>query len=234
MKRTPRLAFEGAVAPGQAERSSLAANIKTPLSMIAEYRVAEAPVVADLVAAGFPVATIADLRYRRLRYVDAVPVLAAWLPRVKHAAVKEEIVQCLGVGFAKPEAARPLIDEFVRVDDPSSMGLRWAIGNALDVVADDSVGDELVDIALDTRYGQSREMLVVALGNLSGERVVSALVKLLDDEDVCGHALMALARLAPRTARPRVEPLLVHPTAWVRKEARKTLEAIERATARLH
>ena len=192
------------------------------------------PVVDDLVAAGFHVRTIADLRYRRLRYSAAVPILISWLPRMESAAVKEEIVQCLGVSYAKPAAARVLVEEFRRADESLSPGLRWAIGNALDVVADDSVAAEMLAIALDCSYGASREMLVVALGNLGDPRVVPALIELLGDEDVCGHALMALGRLAPLRARPHVEKLLAHPTGWVRREARKALDSIDRTAARLH
>jgi HEAT repeat protein len=192
------------------------------------------PVLDDLVAAGFHVRTIADLRFRRLRYSAAVPILIGWLPRVDSAVVKEEIVQCLGVSYAKPAAARVLVEEFRRADEAASPGLRWAIGNALDVVGDDSVAPEMVAIALDRAYGPSREMLVVALGNLDDPRVVPALIDLLGDEEVCGHALMALGRLAPLIARAPVEKLLAHSTGWVRREARKALDAIDRAAARLH
>lgn len=235
MKRTVKMNSDRTEGRSKVEHAAWVAGLDpVPLQSVGAFGAAAAPVVEELVAAGFHVSSIADLRYRRLRYEAAVPILAAWLPRVQDAGVKEEIVQCLAVGFARPQAARPLLDEFRRVEDRSSMGLRWAIGNALDVVADDSVGDEMIDVALDRRYGKSREMLVVALGHLSGPRVVAALVQLLDDEDVCGHALIALGRLAPRVATVHVEPFLMHPTAWVRREARKTLEAIHRAEARLH
>jgi hypothetical protein len=65
---------------------------------------------------------------------------------------------------AKPDAARPLIRLFIDLDDDPQSALRWAIGNALDVVADDQVSDDLIDLAADRRYGTARQMIVLALG----------------------------------------------------------------------
>src|SRR5207302_7207463 len=105
--------------------------------------------------------------------------------------VKESIVRTISVPFAKPMAARPLVEEFRRTADSAS-ALRWAIGNALDVVADESVADDMIELAKERRYGKAREMVVSGLGNLSDARVVPVLLELLKDEDVCGHALAAV------------------------------------------
>jgi HEAT repeat protein len=143
-------------------------------------------------------------------------------------------LRCLSVPYAKPTAASPLIDEFRRAEDEKPTGLRWVIGNALEVVGDDSVLDDMIALAKDSRYGKAREMLVMGLGNTSDRRVVPVLIDLLEDDEVSGHAIVALGRLKARAARPHVEPFLKHPNAWVRKEAKKTIERIDKSGDRLH
>jgi hypothetical protein len=189
-----------------------------------------APVVAELRAAGLEVDSVADLHTRRMNYRHAVPILMRWLPRIDNPAVKEDIVRSLTVEWAKPQAGPLLIDEFRRADDPGEeLGLRWAIGNALAEVADDSVFEEVADLASDRSWGRSREMLTVALGNMSDPRAVEVLRGLLQDEQVAGHAVMAVGKLGAREARPDIEPLLDHPRAWVRQKAKEVLAELDTA-----
>lgn len=205
------------------------------LARIAISAEVAAPIVKELVGAGFPVSHIADLLNQRRVYPSAIPILLAWLPTVENLQVKEVIVRCLSVPFAKPMAAHPLIDAFRRAhaQDDSVLGLRWAIGNALEVVADDVVLDDMTELAQDRRYGRAREMLVVGLGNMSEQRVIPVLLDLLKDDEVSGHAIMALGTLRALAARPHVEPFLRPPKAWVRKEAKKTIAKIDKAADRL-
>jgi HEAT repeat protein len=69
---------------------------------------------------------------------------------------------------------------------------------------------------------------VLALGNLTHPRVVDVLVELLGDEEVAGHAVIALGKLRAPSARAALEPFLDHHKAWVRQEARKALAALGR------
>jgi HEAT repeat protein len=189
-------------------------------------REAEAPVLADLADAGYRFDSLADLRHSRVRYRTAVPVLLRWLPQVTNRDVKEDIVRALSIPWARPTAARALIKEFRRVDsavDPDGSGLRWTIGNALEVVGDDSVFDELVDLARDRSYGKARQMVVLGLGKSKDPRAPGVLMKLLDDDDVSGHAVKALGKLKAPQARPALEPMLHDSRAWVRREAKKAL-----------
>lgn len=198
---------------------------------VEEYREAAAPLLAELAAAGFDVASVTALRRQGAEWRGAIPILLAWLPRVGNADVKEDIVRALSVPFAKPAAAPALVAEFRRAD-PAQEALRWAIGNALEVVADDSVLDDVVEIVRDRRNGTSREMFAVALGNMRGPRVVDVLIGLLDDPEVAGHAIMGLGKLGARPARGEVERFLDHPKSWIRKAARKAIGKIDKASAR--
>jgi hypothetical protein len=65
-----------------------------------------------------------------------------------------------------------------------------AIGNALDVVADNSVLPELLSLAQGRQHGAARQMIVSRLGRSpKGPDIVEILVGLLEDQDVAMHAM---------------------------------------------
>jgi hypothetical protein len=191
------------------------------------YQNAAAPLLRDLAKLGYVVPTIGALRHGKRRYSDAVPLLARWLPRMDDRYVKEDVVRTLSVPWAK--SALPVLLAEYRVGDKENLGLRWAIGNALEVVADDSVFDDIVELARDPSSGRAREMVVAALGNMRDPRAVEILLELLADDAVSGYAAMGLGKLRAAVARPFILPLLEHPERWVRQEAAKALKRIDTA-----
>lgn len=191
------------------------------------YRRAAEPILLELAASGFKVQSLGELRHSGTEYPAAIPILLRWLPKVENAQVKEDLVRTLSVPWAAPEAVPVLISEFQKSDDQPHDGLRWAIANGLAVTADDAVFDQLVALVTDRKYGKEREMLALALGNCHDPRAVDVLIALLTDEQVVGHAVMAIGKLKPRAARSHVQELLKHPKDWVRAEATKALAAID-------
>jgi hypothetical protein len=196
-----------------------------------------APIVADLRKAGFRIERLGDLRTIKgePRYAKAVPVLLGWLRRAPSSSVRAIIAEALDTPIAKPVAARPLVEEFRRVEAVGGLGFddwsaRWTIGNPLQTVADDSIADDLVELARDRRYGRAREPVVRALGSLSADRAVQVLVELLGDDEVCGQAVVALGKLRAVSARQAILPFLKHPVEWIRREALRAVRSIDRAT----
>lgn len=191
------------------------------------YAKAAEGLLEDLHGAGFTVSTIADLRKRGVGDKRAVAVLAKWLPLVDYIPLKKDIIASLGSPWARPQAARPLIDEFHRIDrnDDRSGSVRWSIGDALERVADQSVLEDVIVIATDRRQGPDRQLFVTALGNMvrARQQVVQLLLQLLDDEEVAPYAVMGLGKLRAGEAKAAVERFLEHPETWVRKEAKKSL-----------
>ena len=171
------------------------------------------PQISELQELGYPVVSLDTLRQSGSRYSSAIPILLKWLRTIPDLTLKESIVRTLSVPWAKPAAAKPLILEFRESPNSANSGLKWAIGNALEIVADDSVVDDLIELVHDRRHGKSREMLVCALGNMDDQRAVDVLIGLLDDEEVAGHAIMALGKLKAPKARARIEVFLHHPKA---------------------
>lgn len=210
------------------QRSPGEREVEREARMFATRR-ALAPVLEHLASVGVHIKSLDQLAAEHT--VDrkrAVPLLLEGLVSIENADAKEAIVRALTDRSTPSSVAGRLIEEFVRLSDEGTDALRWAIGNALAVIADDSVLDSLVDLVCNRRYGQSREMLAIALGRMKGERAVEVLVTLLDDPQVAGHAIMALGKLRAKRARPRVEGFLNHEKTWIRREAKKALARISR------
>lgn len=92
------------------------------------------------------------------------------------------------------------------------------------MLASDEVFEEIVQLVQDKKHGKAREMLAMALGKMKNPKAVDVLMSLLNDEVVVGHALIGLRKLKAGKARTLIEPLLHHPKAWVRKEAKHALK----------
>lgn len=187
-----------------------------------------AGVFEDLEAAGYQVSSVAELRNSGFRYREAVPVLLRWLPRVATESEREEIVRALSVPWAQ-EALGPLIAQFSAEPVPASPQgelVRWAVGNALEVLWDDRHFDELATLARDARLGTARQMLVLGLGKSKRREAVDVLVGLLDDPDVDGHAVKALGKLRAPASRSALLGKVNDKRAWVRKEAQRALAAL--------
>jgi hypothetical protein len=208
---------------------------------IQENLLAGAPLVRQLRQAGLDVQTVSDLFNKRLDYRHVIPLLLRWLPRMQNPAVKEAIVRALTDKWARPLGAPALIGEFRRTDhavDRSHYRLKWAIGNALSVVADDSVFHDIVDLLKDRNHGVGREQLPEALLHmkLSEHRAEAEeiLLKVASERPRKGdytyvRAAIALGKMKSRRAKPLIKLLLKHEQEWVRKEAVKALERIEKA-----
>ncbi len=107
------------------------------------------------------------------------------------------------------------------------MLLKLAIAQALAVVADDSVCDDIIELAQDHRHGKARQMIVLALGNMKDPRAIETAMQLLNDEVVAGHAIMALGTLKAKCSKDCLKPFLRHRRAWIRREAQKAVQRID-------
>lgn len=187
----------------------------------------ESEILRELAEVGYEVESLADLRTSGLRYRDAIPALLSGLQRTQDRKVKGEIVRALSVPWAKPAATGPLIEEFKQVEDETGMGLRWTVGNALEVLWDDTRFDELVALVRDESFGKAREMLALGLGRSKKPEACIVAIELLGDPEVSGHAVKALRKLKDPRARSGLERMLDDDRAWVRKEAQRALAALD-------
>jgi HEAT repeat protein len=109
------------------------------------------------------------------------------------------------------------------------------MSDALTALADASLADDLLDLLRDSRHGRARQRLCDALARTKDPRATKALIALLDEPDLAGHAVSALRRFGPKKwlpylerARPKLERLAddgsVPPLAH--KQARAALERL--------
>jgi hypothetical protein len=213
--------------PGEKSITPQPFNEEEHARAVARNAEVEKPVVNDLRSIGYVIDSLDQLRQSSMRYRTAIPVLLKWLLRISAADVKESIVRTLSVPWARPEAIQPLIDEF-RAAPLEDDGLKWAIGNALWVIGDDSVFDQLVELIRDRRHGTARQMIVMGMEKMKNPMAVDVLLEVLPDDQVTGHAIIALGKLRARRARSAIEPYCNSSRAWIRQEAKKALERINR------
>ena len=186
--------------------------------------------LSDLRAAGYDVGHVSVLRTSGERYAEAVPVLVDWLPRITDRGLLDSVVRALSVPWAKPAAVDALVRLFETLPpEEGEMGLRWTVGNALEVVGDDGHFDDLARLARDRRFGRAREMVVLWFGKVGKKRrddAVTLLLELVEDPDVDGHATQALARLADPRSREALERMAGDDRAWVRAKATAGLKKL--------
>jgi HEAT repeat protein len=196
-------------------------------------------ILRQLADAGVFAGDLWDLVNTRVKYPRAIPILVDWVenlddrvPAEDRAGLLDVLSRALAVPAARPTAANPLVARFKTVDDPSGLGLRWTIGNALEVVQDDSVFDQIIELASDPSFGRARQMVVLGLRRSRDPRAVPFLISLLKDNDVAAHAAKALGRLGDPAAQEALLAAVASPNALVRSEARQALKQIERRKAR--
>jgi len=189
---------------------------------VEQNRLIALPILEELREAGFDFESLHELQHSGVSYTMAIPILLKWLPLITNENVKGAIVSLLGVRGAKPAAVIPLINEFLKISDSHS-GLKWAIGNALGSISDDRVFDTISELVQNPGHGRSRQMLVLAFGKMKNPKAVEILIGLLDDEDVSGHAVTALAKLKSDRALPHLQRFAEDPRTWVRRVAKKAV-----------
>lgn len=101
------------------------------------------------------------------------------------------------------------------------------IGNGLGIFAGPSVTDDLIELALDGRYGQARTQIVLALPKTKDERVPEVLLSLQDDPPVSAFAIEALGKMKFIGARSSIEAMLGHSDKNVRDQAKKALKRLD-------
>jgi HEAT repeat protein len=186
--------------------------------------------LVELHKLGYRVRSISELRDSGLDYRDAVEVLLESLASVSTDGAKEQLVRALSFRWAKPQATAPLLAAFAGVSadqDPSGLGLRWTIGNAIYSIDDRKAEVETIRLALDPRYGRSREMIVLELGRVGSAAAIDALLLLALDPDVSGHAVSALSRLHVERARSIFLDKSNDSRAWVRAAARRGVSRLD-------
>jgi hypothetical protein len=171
----------------------------------------------------------------------AAPIIIEWLPRVLDTHVKDAMVRSLAdQPAAQGEGTRRLLAEFVRPEHAGAHSFKWAIGNTVATLARADDADAIIAVLRDRGHASSRQMLCDALVRTRDPRRIDVLIELIDEDNLAGHAIVALRQCGyrrrvpePDRVRPKLEALLLRPGAglFATRQARNALAAIDRAAA---
>ncbi len=182
--------------------------------------------IQDIKIKGYEISIIDDLRgIMDKNTKDLIPLLLKNLNNTEDEDEKEFLVRALGIkGYT--EASEVLINEF---KNPSSnLFYRWAIGNSLSLILDKRYENDYIEIIQNKEYGTARQMIVITLGKIRSQRVISVLLDLLNDEDIDGHIIVALGYYKDPNLIQYIEPFLKHENRWIRKEAEKSIKKLSK------
>lgn len=141
---------------------------------VAELTVAEAPLVAELVALGLAVRSIWDLVSRAMPYPEAIPVLLRHLSQSYPDRVREGIARALAVPDARD--AWPTLVSAYRAEPEN--GTKDGLAVALAAIARDDLLDEVIALLRDPNNGPSRVLLIKPLRRSRDPRAQRALMGL--------------------------------------------------------
>jgi hypothetical protein len=164
----------------------------------------------------------------------AMPVLLALLPTLTDAALVSAVAGHLRRPWATPGAFGALTDAFLAWA-PTNFTAGWALGDSMANAARMQELPMLLPLALDTGYGQTRQMVVYSLSRLRrSPDVLPALLKLIDDPDVSMHAMGALRRvLGPADALPHLRAVEHrHPGTAVSVAASREIRKAQKAVGK--
>jgi HEAT repeat protein len=153
------LAFLEADPEYQARRRVFEARLAAERAILAA---AEAPLVAELKAAGFAVESVWDLVNTDESYTAALPILLDHLQRDYPDKVREGIARAMAVRESK-FAWQTLIRLFRAQFDPNPNGVKGALAVALSEAADDEGMADLIELFKEPRHGESRIFFVTTL-----------------------------------------------------------------------
>jgi hypothetical protein len=133
----------------------------------AEIEPEHAPLLRDLAGIGMRVSSVSDLVNMSAPYPKAIPVLLQHFATARHPVMRNTLARALTVQEAEGIAAGTILRELRRETDSEA---RWAMANALTIVATPSDADEIAALLADPAYADVHERLGRALKNLRRAR----------------------------------------------------------------
>lgn len=115
---------------------------------------------------------------------------------------RELLLYCLfHMGYDKSKLAKMVLDIF-RFEKGNTY--LWHYADLLYLLKVYSLMNDYLDLITDKSYGQSREMLILLIGESKSPVVIPHLFELTQDEEILGHVLIALSNFND----PEIIPLM--------------------------
>ena len=162
-----------------------------------EYDRAQEPLIDELRTAQVPVKSVWDLVNQRNVYPQSLPILLEHLRRPYPDAIRDGIARALAVPDARFAWPSLVAQYRVETGDRTRSGLAVALSN----IADDTVMEELIELAGDRNQGVSRVLLLDALRRSHLPQAREALTEFAADPLLVKEARRVLRRLDRRRKR---------------------------------
>lgn len=195
-------------------------------------------IVQRLALEGLRVGCVYDLlREVEGSYAYVIPALLELLPTIRHDRLKEGIIRALtDPAAATKEVGDALLREFELIpgDTHSSKNVKWAVGNAMSVIAQDSHFDQMVRIIQDRPLGWVRRKFPLGLARTVRRRTeaIELLRQWLEDPDLVRSCILGLGVLRATEALPDVRRYVNDKHPQVAAAARKVAKMMERRSAK--
>jgi hypothetical protein len=187
------------------------------------------PLLAELNDMGYAISDLNDLKQKYAPLPDdVVRVLLTWVPRISDLTVKEQIVRSLGAS-ARPFPGAELISTFEATE---SEPLRWAIANTISLAAPRGLEQWLPGALSNERYGNARQMLVIAAARmLSPSEANTLILPLLNQMPL--HVATALAEIGGTRELGILEERLGTAKGIERKELQRAIRKIGKRLSKM-
>lgn len=104
----------------------------------------------------------------------------------------------------------------------------WAVGNALETIADRRTYDDVIQLCADASLGMSRQMLFSLLPRMKSDEAYQCALGAVDDPSVRGYAIEAIGRFGRVEALDVLRPLKMDPKLYEHKARATAIRRLER------
>ena len=130
---------------------------------------------------------------------------------------KELLLYCLlHMGFDKCVLAKMVLDIFRSETENTYL---WHYADFLYSLKVYSFMNDYISLVKDKSYAQSREMLVLLIGESKFPFVIPHLLELAQDEEILGHVLIALSNFTTPEILPIMKKYTKHKIKWIAEVA---------------
>jgi len=166
-----------------------------------------------------------DLIGKEKELVCSIPILKKWVFEGQSPGLVEFCMRLLTYPPLKKTSTAKEIFPIV-YDERFTSSQRWTMGNTMAFIANDEVYNDLINVIETERFGSSRQMFIVALGNIPRPETINYLAGLLQNPKYFTHAgytIMALNKLKAIETIELVRAYDECPRKWVAHKAKKTV-----------
>lgn len=125
------------------------------------------------------------------------------------------------IGYDKNKIVEMILDTF---NNQKKFTMLWEYGDLLYRMKRYKYLQQYISIINDDTYGEDRQMIILLVGKSKNIETIPILKGLLDDSDVCGHALEALTNFTGDDIEKIMFKYLNYEVKWVRNIAEKYLK----------